>query len=161
MFHIRPDIILVDGERRELCFPFPFEAIIKANAGNVEIVSAIVGDHKGYNAVWEIIRGKLCLVDLIGDAAPMPTESDPHPVLAKSAMEAFFPGQRPPIVANWFSDWIGVPMGRRLRDEFPNEFAYEYVRCMKIENGVVVDSFDARDEKEGQDRIAVLRMSER
>lgn len=111
------EILIFEGKRVYMmsCPPLPTNdpRVIKTPTGI--ICSA---RWRGYTGTWEIINGKLFLVNLSGDFS-----------LASEA----------PVFADWYSDVIIVPEGEVLQqNSIGVPYLYESELRIKIENGVVV-----------------------
>jgi hypothetical protein len=122
-----PDLIIVDGEERQLYGPagsLPFEELLRHRPEikrrlafyPTEICSAA---WSGFRATWSLKDDKLLLIKLISD--PCSKESEVPLRLV------FFP-EKPPIAATWFSGTLVV---------MPDE-SHGAELVIEIQNGVAV-----------------------
>jgi hypothetical protein len=85
---------------------------------------------RGYVGTWEIVEGRLYLIDLVGGLRDGRTV----------AMDTFFPGGADRVFAQWYSGTLRVWQGKLLR-YVHHGYASSYERdlLIEIENGVVTN----------------------
>lgn len=74
---------------------------------------------RGYIAGWEIRDGRLYLIDIRGTLAAPATDDEGFPPSADAAevpatLDRLFPGEPPPILADWFTGTLNVRQGEML-----------------------------------------------
>ncbi len=86
---------------------------------------------RGYVGTWEIVEGRLYLIDLVGGLRDGGVVT----------METFFPGSADRVFAHWYSGTLRVWQGKLLR-YVHHGYASSYERdlLIEIENGVVTST---------------------
>ncbi|MDR2871917.1 MAG: hypothetical protein LBV45_05240 [Xanthomonadaceae bacterium] len=129
-----PDFIEIDGESRPL-FAEPFNQVLEAP----ERWQAFVRDYapgqcsanwRGYQAYWSIRDAKLYLQRLLREACQCREEMP---------LDVFFPGQDAPVLADWYSGTLLIPLGQPGRGRHMG-YSTEYERywIVEVQNGQIV-----------------------
>jgi len=94
------------------------------------------GNYKGYTAAWEVKDGALFLVSFEAkrDGKEVP-------------LDAILPGRKLPVLAEWYTGRVRIPMGRRI--EHGSHWLYgaefERVAVLHIERGKVVKAEELKN----------------
>ncbi|MCD9032519.1 hypothetical protein LDO32_12360 [Luteimonas sp. Y-2-2-4F] len=125
-----PDAIVVDGQTRPL-YAEPFGVLLDEPAHWATFrrlfapaLGACTGNMRGYKAWWTIEDDELRLDRLVAGAC----SKDPPEV----PLDAFFPGQRAPVAARWYSGGLIVPLGERGSDDHAG-YSARYPRYLLID----------------------------
>lgn len=130
-----PDEIILDGELSPL-YAEPLRVQILKNPENggyrPEIPRSLCSaSYRGYKAFWRIQNEHLFLDKLVyGPCAKAPQEIN---------LNAYFPGEKQPVTARWYTGVLIVPRGTILNDEHMlDRPTYERYVIMILKNGKVV-----------------------
>ena len=92
-------------------------------------------NHKGYHATWEIKDSVLYLASF---------EAMQHG--KKVSLDEIFPGRKPPIKAEWFSNFIILPQGKTLGRDLDDRPVYAKELLLHFMNGKLMKT----EEKTGE-----------
>lgn len=132
-----PDTVVIGGQRHVMhAEPFgmlleqpehwqTFRKLLEAGAGRCS------ANWRGYRGDWEITDDRLYLKRLVSNAcAESPPEID---------LQDYFPGQQPPIPAEWFTGVLVVPQGEPGgNDHMGYSTQYPHYLLLDIRAGQVV-----------------------
>ncbi|WP_024888856.1 hypothetical protein [Luteimonas huabeiensis] len=132
-----PDTLVVDGQARPL-HAEPFGALLDQPAHWATFrrlfapaLGACTANWRGYKAWWAIEDGELRLQRLVAGACGRNPPEVP--------LDAFFPGERAPVAARWYSGQLLVPLGERGGDDHAGYSArYPRYLLLDIDAGRVV-----------------------
>jgi hypothetical protein len=132
-----PEQIEISGEELPL-YSFPLHSVVYEWDRNKRWAKRLgknpcSGAWRGYRAAWKIEQGRLFLLE-VHEACSSP----PKPVRIS---KLFGWGQKPPILADWFSGELVIPRGK-ITNPIGRNFwpEYEEYELIDIEAGVIVES---------------------
>ena len=122
-----PEILIYEGQRHALC-DLPLDDYFARERVQPDFRFTSTALWRGYVGTWEIVDGRLYLIELEGQLRGG----------SEVSLETFFPHARDRVFADWYSGTLRVPQGRMLDYEHV-AFASVYERdlLIEIEQGVV------------------------
>ena len=138
-----PDEIVIDGTTRALLTePEPFVRYLKDSGQHAKLKPYMDGSlcsasWRGFRAYWTIADAKLLLVKLLANPC---SRQQPKDV----PLTVFFPDHSGPVLAEWFSGELLVPLGRRLWDLY----LFEHYLLITVERGIVINRRESRERPE-------------
>jgi len=120
--------LIYDGREVPMCSE-PLGDYFAFGGRNPEFKSSCTALWRGYVGTWEIVGGRLYLINLSG------TLKDG----SEATLETVFPGYPDRVFAHWYSGTLRIPEGKRIEYVHMGYASiYERDRLIKIEKGVVV-----------------------
>lgn len=123
-----PEMLRYEGEDLETRST-PLEAYFALTGGKPFFDSICSAMWRGYVGRWEIVDGRLYLVELSGGTMNGGTEI---------SLAAFFPGFPDRVFAHWYSGTIRLPQGRELESLHRRDYSiFERDLFLSLERGIV------------------------